>query len=191
MKSILILGISVILSSSVYAVDSKKCSNMLNDGLWKKYKYNGIGEANANAITQGTKRDGSSTASTDMSSDGTTGLLDPKYTSNVSTSQTQSTSSWGACSAFAHADQLRKDREVYIAQNQTEVLIDIARGNGEHLKVLTFYSACLPEAYSELSSKLQKTMSEAGTLPDSKTLCSSIDNIISQSNELKSKCAPI
>lgn len=190
MKSILFLGILVI-SSSAFAVDSRKCSNMLNNGLWKKYKYGGVGEYNINAMTQGTKRDGSSTASSDVSTEGTTAISDPKYTSNVSTSQTQSFSSWGECSAFAKTKELRKDREMYVAQNETEVLIDVARGGGEHMKVLTFYSACSPEAYPELSAKLQKAIGESESIPDSKFLCASIDKIITQSSELKSKCASI
>ena len=191
MKSILFFGIIAVMSTSAFAVDSRKCSSMLNNGLWKKYKYGGVGESNINAMTQGTKRDGSSTASSDMSTEGTTAISDPKYTSNVSTSQTQSLSSWGECSAFAKTKEMRKDREIYVAQNETEVLIDVARGDGEHLKVLTFYSACSPEAYKELSAKLQKSVGESETMPDSKSICASIDRIISQSSDLKSKCASI
>lgn len=191
MKSILFFGILAVISTSAFAVDSRKCSNMLNNGLWKKYKYGGVGESNINAMSQGTKRDGSSTASSDVSTEGTTAISDPKYTSNVSTSQTQSLSSWGECSAFAKTKELKKDREIYVAQNQTEVMIDIARGEGEQLKVLTFYSACSPDAYAELSSKLQKSISQSQTMPDSKSLCASIDQIISQSADLKTKCASI
>lgn len=181
----------LILSSSAFAIDSRKCSNMLNNGMWKKYRYGGMGEYNANMITQGTKKQGSSTVSSDISTESSTAILDPKYTSNVSTSQTQSTSSWGECSAFAQAEQLKKDREVYIAQNRPEVMMDIARGTGEHLNVITFYSACAPEATAELSSKLQSTLAEEKTVPDTKTICQSIDRIISETESLKSKCVSI
>jgi hypothetical protein len=191
MKSILILAFVFFSSMSAHAIDSRKCSNMLNNGLWKKYRYGGIGEHNANMMTQGTKRDGASTVSSDVTSETTTALLDPKYSSNVSTSETQSTSSWGECSAFAHADQLRKDREVYMAQNEHEVLIDIARGSGEHLKVITFYSACFAEAYDELSIKLQKNISDSNKVLNTKEICQSIDRIISENQSLKSQCAPI
>jgi len=164
---------------------------MLNNGLWKKYRYGGIGEHNANMMTQGTKRDGASTVSSDVTSEATTALLDPKYTSNVLTSETQSTSSWGECSAFAHADQLRKDREVYMAQNEHEVMIDIARGAGEHLKVITFYSACFAEAYDELSVKLQKSIAESDKMPSTSEICQTIDRLITENNSLRSQCAPI
>ena len=190
MKSILIFGILAVVSTSAFSMDSRKCSNMLNNGMWKKYRYNGIGEAHQNALTQGSKRDGASTASSHSSSEGTTGLSDPKYYSNVSTSNTQSTSSFGECNIFAQAKDLRKDREVYMAQNKHEVMIDIARGNGEHLKVVTFYSACLPEAYSELSTRLQEHLGKTQD-QDVRSICSSIDQIISQDATLQSKCAPI
>jgi hypothetical protein len=188
MKSLLVFVILLVTSSSLYAIDSKKCSKMLNDGLWRKYRYGGMGEAYWNACTQGTKKEGSSTVTSDATTEGTTTAVDTKYTSNVWTSQTQSTSSWGECNAFAQVEQLKKDREVYMAQNEHEVLIDIARGNGEHLKVITFYSACAPEAYTELGSKLKASLSKHNALPDVKTLCNDIDLIITQSDSLKQAC---
>lgn len=161
---------------------------MLNNGLWKKYRYGGIGEAYHNACTQGTKREGSSTVLSDGTTEGSTALVDPKYSSNVSTSQTQSLSSFGECSLFAQAEQLKKDREVYIVQNEYEVMIDISRGAGEHLKVLTFYSACAPEAYEELRTKLKESLSNAQTMPTSGEICQNIDKIISSNESLKDKC---
>lgn len=161
---------------------------MLNNGLWKKYRYGGIGEAYHNACTQGTKREGSSTVLSDGTTEGSTALVDPKYTSNVSTSHTQSISSFGDCSMFAQAEQLKKDREVYIVQNEYEVMIDISRGAGEHLKVLTFYSACAPEAYEELGTKLKESLSVGKGMPSSREICQSIDLIISSNQGLKSKC---
>lgn len=162
---------------------------MLNNGLWKKYKYGGVGEANINACTQGSKREGSSTVLSDGTTEASTASVDTKYTSNVWTSQTQSTSSFGECNAFAQSEQMKKDREIYIAQNESEVLMDIARGNGEHLKVVTFYSACPPEAYKELSSNLQKLISDSEKVPNSKSICQNIDSIISKNQSLKEKCA--
>jgi hypothetical protein len=188
MKSFLVFVVMLIATSPLYAIDSKKCSNMLNNGMWRKYRYGGMGEAYWNACTQGTKKEGSSTVTSDSSTEASTTAVDTKYTSNVWTSQTQSTSSFGECSAFAQAEQLKKDREVYIAQNEHEVLIDIARGNGEHLKVITFYSACAPEAYKELSSDLQRSISGAADVPDTKTICVNIDKIISENQFLRTKC---
>jgi hypothetical protein len=188
MKFLFIFMAMTALSTSVHAVDSRKCSAMLNNGLWKNYKYGGMGEAYWNTCTQGTKREGSSRVTSDGSTETTTMMTDTKYTSNVWSSQTQSTSSFGECSAFAKAEQLKKDREMYIAQNEYEVRIDIARGSGEHLKVITFYSACAQEAYSELSTKLKKSVSEMDSMPDSKTICTKIDKIISDNQSLKDKC---
>ena len=188
MKLKFLFILTLITLSPVHAIDSQKCSAMLNNGMWKKYKYGGIGEAKLKACTQGTKQDGTSTATSDASTESTTMVVDTKYSTNVTKSQTQSTSSFGACSAFANVDQLKKDREVYIAQNEHEVLIDMARGSGEHLKVITFYSACAPEAYPELSSSLQKSISGKGQIPDIKTLCLDIDQIIAKNPSLKDKC---
>lgn len=187
MKIYLVL-IATLLTSPAFAIDSKKCSTMLNNGLFKKYTYGGIGEAYWNVCTQGTKKEGASTVTSDASTETSTMTIDTKYTSNVWTSQTQSTSSFGECSAFAQLQQLKKDREIYIAQNETEVLIDVARGHGEHLKVITFYSGCLPEAHQELSSNLQKTFSGHQTVPNSKTLASDIDAVILNSTSLKENC---
>lgn len=170
------------------AIDSAKCSALLNDGLWKKYKYMGIGESNMKACTNGTKQDGSSTAISDSTTESTTAFSDPKYTSNAYTSQTQSTSSWGECSMFANVERLKEDREVYIAQNETEVLIDLARGKGEHLKVLTFYSACLPAAYSELGRKIQLQLAKSLDNYSARTIASDLDNAIIGSVELKDLC---
>ncbi len=170
------------------AMDSAKCSALLNDGLWKKYKYMGMGESNMKACTNGTKKDGSSTATSDGTTEGTTAMSDPKYTSHVHTSQTQSTSSWGECSMFANVERLKEDRELYIAQNETEVMIDLARGKGEHLKVLTFYSACLPAAYSELGRKIQLQMARTLENYSAKTIASDLDNAINDSVELKDLC---
>lgn len=188
MKSLLVLSVMVFVTTPVFAVDSVKCSKMLNDGLYKKYTYGGIGEAFWNVCTKNSKREGSSTVTSDATTETSTMMVDTRYTSNVWTSQTQSTSSFGECSMFAQAEQLKKDREIYIAQNEPEVLIDIARGGGEHLKVITFYSACNPDAYKELSSRLQKSISESESMPDSKTICTDIDKIILKNAFLSQNC---
>lgn len=189
MKSLLVLSVMMFVSSPLFAVDSVKCSKMLNDGLYKRYTYGGVGEAFWNVCTRNSKKEGSSTVTSDATTETSTMMVDTRYTSNVWTSQTQSTSSFGDCSMFAQAEQLKKDREVYIAQNEPEVLIDIARGGGEHLKVITFYSACKPDAYKELSSSLQKSISESETVPDFKSICNDIDQIISKNDFLKANCS--
>lgn len=187
MKITFVLMLALI-SLKSYAIDSDKCSAMLNNGLWKKYKYAGIGESYYKACTNGTKKDGSSTATSDGTTEGTTAISDPKYTSNVWTSESQSTSSWGACSMFADVKRLKEDRELYIAQNEPEVLIDLARGSGEHLKVLAFYSACLPSAYNELGQKLQYQISNNNEGFTSKSISNDIDKVITTSKTLRELC---
>lgn len=187
MKMTLLL-IVLAISSQAMAIDSNKCSALLNDGLWKKYKYMGVGESNIKACTNGTKKDGSSTATSDATTESTTALSDPKYTSHAYTSQTQSTSSWGECSMFADVQRLKEDREQYIVQNESEVLIDLARGKGEHLKVLTFYSACPPTAYAELGKRIQYQMSTSINSFSPKTIASDLDNVILGSEKLKQLC---
>lgn len=90
MKIILLI---TLLSFPAFAIDSVKCSRMLNDGLYKKYKWGGMGESNANAITAETRSSGPTTATSKISTEGTTALSDPVYYTNVSRSQTQSLSS--------------------------------------------------------------------------------------------------
>lgn len=170
------------------AVDSNKCSALLNDGLWKKYKYMGVGESNMRACTNGTKKDGSSTVTSDSTVETTTAISDPKFTSHVYTSQTQITSSWGECSMFADVERMKQDRELYIAQNETEVLIDLARGKGEHLKVIAFYSACLPSSYEELGKSLKLRMSQSAEGMNSSAIAEEIDKSINANEGLRHKC---
>lgn len=132
---------------------------MLNNGLYKTYKYGGVGEAYWNAITQGSKKDGPFTVTgQSTTTEPTTMTFDPKYTTNAWTSQTQSTSSWGDCSMFALRDELRKNRKQYIDQNLNELKMEIARGEGEHLKVVVFYSACQKQAIAPISNYLRSHM---------------------------------
>lgn len=158
--------------------------------MLKKYKYGGMGEAYWQAITGGTKKDGSTKASSESSTtEPTTMLLDTKYTSNVYTSQTQSTSSWGDCSLFAIRKELKKLRKTYLAQNLNEIKIEMARGKGEHLQVLTFYSICSKEAYTPLSKSIQRNFS---IIMQNKNhvnqLINHIDTTIKESSTLQKYC---
>jgi len=192
LKKELILIICVLLPSIAFGVDSAKCSKMLNNGMWKTYKYGGMGESYFNALTQGTKKDGISKASSESSTtEPSTMMFDTKYTSNAWASGTQSTSSWGDCSLFTMRKELKEQRKIYIAQNLDELKTEMARGKGEHLKVLTFYSGCHEKAYSGISRSIQNHYEEFAEMEDEGTIkhfVHQIDRIIKDSPELNEFC---
>ena len=99
-----------LLSINSFSIDQKKCSKLLNNGLYKKYEYGGIDQP----LTKATKKHGSSKATSVTSTEGSTALLDPKYYSNITTSETQFLSSTGACSGIA-LNQIKENRRKYIA----------------------------------------------------------------------------
>lgn len=182
MKWISFLAIFLQLSSS-YAWDSAKCSKMLNDGLYKKYKFGGIGDANANAITGETKKSGSTSASSATSTEGSTALLDPKYYSNITTSEGQSTSSTGDCSLFALKER-ETFRNQYFAQNEFQIMNEIAQGGGMHIEDLAWLSLCDNDA--NLEKVLQANFSKF--LQANKNGGAIIDQIVYQDPDLKTKC---
>jgi len=186
------LLILLMTSSASFALNSSKCSEMLNKGLYKTYKYGGVGEAAYNAITEGTKKDGSTVASSESSTtEPTTATFDPKYSTNVSRSETQSSSSWGDCSLFAMREELLKQRDVYITQNYHEILNETSRGQGEHLKVIAFYSLCEDSAALKLSSALQAKFADilATTTDQSSNKYSRIvDTLILNDPMIKQSC---
>lgn len=150
MKFYFVLLIAIFPLTSI-ALDHAACSRLLNNGLYKKYEYGGIDQP----LTKATKRHGSSKGTSATSTEGTTALLDPKYWSNVSTSETQSTSSTGECNLFG-LNQLKEQRELYFSQNRDELIADIAKGYGEHLQILASYSLCDEDKYHLFNNKLQE-----------------------------------
>ena len=175
-----------LLCSSAFAMDSSKCSNLLNNGLYKKYKWHGMGEANTKAITGETKSSNFLSAISKVTTEGSTVTVDPKYSSNVSTSQSQSMSSWGDCSAFA-LEERKEQRDLYVEQNLDQIKKDMANGQGDHLEVLSWFSFCDESAKSEFNQTMQQHMSEL-LVTDSKTLNKNIDGIIKTSSSLSNKC---
>lgn len=176
-----------IFSSSAYAIDSAKCSKMLNDGLYKKYEWGGMGDYNLNAMTKESKKNGYTTASSNISTEGSTAALDPVYTSNVSTSQTQSTSSTGDCSLFALQERANQ-RDLYIAQNYDQIKKDIAKGSGEHLDALAWFSLCEDDAKNTFNHELQKNFENLFVNIDKTSLSKDIDKVIAGDAVTKSKC---
>lgn len=183
MKIILVL---FFLSSPAFAIDSAKCSRMLNDGMWKKYKWGGMGESNANAITAETRSSGPTTATSRISTEGTTAISDPVYYTNVSRSQTQSTSSWGDCSLFSLLER-KLQREQYVRQNFDQIKKDIANGDGLHMETLSWFSLCDDQAQGSFNETLQKKFDQLGSSSES-DFSKNMDQIVAASTSLTGKC---
>lgn len=174
------------LSVPAFAVDSGKCSSMLNEGLYKKYKWRGMGESNSKAITAETKSSNIVSASSKMTTEGSTASLDPKYSSNVSTSQTQASSSWGECSLFALQER-KEQRDLYVEQNLDQIKKDISSGQGNHLQTLAWFSLCEDSAQAKFNQAMQEHMSDF-LVTDSKELNKNIDGVIKGNAELSGQC---
>lgn len=151
----LLLFLILIYSSSSMALNQQACSRLLNDGLYKKYEYGGVDQP----LTKAVKRHGSSKGSSATSTEGTTALLDPKYWSNVSTSETQATSSTGECNLFG-LNRLKEQRDLYFAQNSDEIMAEIAQGRGEHVSVLASYTLCDQDKFETFGRALQMKMKD-------------------------------
>lgn len=181
-----IITLITLLSFPAFAIDSAKCSRMLNDGLYKTYKWGGMGESNAKAITAETKSSGPTTATSKISTEGTTALSDPVYYTNVSRSQTQSSSSWGDCSLFALRER-KYQRELYVRQNFDQIKKDIANGDGHHMNTLSWFSLCDDDSQNHFNETLQEKFEQLGSASDT-SLSSQIDSIIENSKALTGKC---
>lgn len=179
MKILVILLLSLC-SLSAFGIDQAKCSKLLNAGMWKTYKYAGIDQP----LTKATKDVGVSKATSVTSTEGTTAISDPKYWSNVSTSETQSTSSFGDCSLIGF-DNIKKMRDFYFDQNSTELLAQIAKGDGEFLNVLTAYSLCDDQAFFRYKNILKNNLTDIliSGKPTNK-----IDTLVGSDFELSKHC---
>ncbi len=167
------------------ALDNAKCSRMLNNGLYKTYRWQGINNRWPD-LTNETKRNGSSNAYSEFTSENSTALLDPKYSSNLSSSLTNGTSSFGDCSLIALKERTHQ-RDLYIAQNFDQIRKNIAEGRGKHLEILSYMSLCEENAQSDFNTELQSGYEEIYTSKES-TPSQSIDKIISKSKNLHKKC---
>lgn len=176
----------VLFGSPAFAIDSAKCSRMLNDGMWKNYKWGGIGESNAKAITAETKSSGPTTATSKISTEGTTALSDPVYYTNVSRSQTQSLSSWGNCSLFALQER-KEQREQYVRQNFDQIKKDIANGDGLHMETLSWFALCDDQAQASFNETLQTKFEQLGSSSES-DFSKKMDQIVADNKSLTGKC---
>jgi hypothetical protein len=173
-------------SDPALAVNSEACSKLRNHGWWRTYQYHGTGESKMNAITNGTKRDGSSKYSSDSSTENSTYTVDPGASTRISTAGTQGISSWGECSLFAK--EMKKERDFYIAQNMDELKKEIARGQGEHIQVLAFYSFCDAAALPALSSELRSDFPAIVRLRNEQEFSLKVDQLIQAKPDLRSLC---
>jgi hypothetical protein len=168
------------MGSLSFAIDMSACSRLLNDGLFRKYNYMGIDQP----ATKATKQLGTTKGTTAMTGERTTASFDPKYWTNVSSSGFQGTTSTGEC-ALLGLKELKEQRELYFAQNKTEIMEDLARGAGESLNVLALYSLCEESSYKTYSKELRTKISE---LQSSSDLGSISDQVVEENPELAKSC---
>ncbi len=169
------------------AFDSNKCSQMLNDGWFKKYKFGGLGQQYHKAVTQESKQAGSSTAATNITTEGTTALSDPGYYSNVSTSELQSTSSWGECSLFAQRT-LQKQQELYFEQNQLALIRQLALNQDSHLNALANFNLCEEKYYELFKSEIRANMKVFVDVKSGADFVIQVKNILKENSNLKIAC---
>lgn len=185
--SLVLTVILTLVSFKVLAIDSSKCSKMLNNGWLKKYEYAGIGESNANAITRATKSKGTTAAYSDVTTEGSTVISDPGYTTNTSKSQTQSTSSWGDCSAFAKI-KMQEYQEKYIDQNQAQILKQISIGSGEHLEMLAYFNICEDKVFKNFGESLQKNYLDISAEQGARDMVKEIKSVLKSDKNLQKSC---
>lgn len=183
----IMLGAIILFSLNCKALDDLKCSQMLNEGWFKKYKFGGIGEGYRKPLTQETKSSGSTTAFSNSSTEGTTAVSDPGYTSNIWTSETQSTSSWGECS-LAELKLLQKQQIAYYEQNKFSLEREIAFGDGGHLESLADFNLCAKKSITNFKNKLKENFSEISELKSSTEKVLKIKFILKSDSELAKIC---
>lgn len=83
--------------------------------------------------------------------------LTSQATFQSSTSTTSYVSSTGDCAAFAKAEE---ERIEYVAQTMTELKMEAADGQGEHVTALAKLYGCSPSAQSEFSNSLKNNYSK-------------------------------
>jgi hypothetical protein len=162
---------------------------MINKGSFKEYKYLGGGEGQSSATSQGTRHDGSTKASSQSSSEQSTGSFDPKVTTNNTVSSTQYSSSFGDCDSFA-LNTIRQERDNYIALNTDELKKEIAVGHGQFLSMLDDYTLCTDQALPELNEQLRQNFN--GLIDQSSaTMSKKIMSIIGSDSKLRETCDTI
>ena len=173
------------IACSSYCLDYVKCSRMLNNGLYKTYRWQGINNRGPD-MTAETKKNGSSHAYSDISTENSTADLDPKYTSNFLSSMAGGTFSSGDCSLLALSER-KNQRDLYITQNFAQVRKEIAEGHGPHVETLAYMSLCDEDAQTEFDMTLQSSFEELYSSKAS-NVGTAIDKIINSAPGLNQKC---
>lgn len=180
LKNALILFVILSSAQLAQAWNTSGCSSMINNGWFKKYKYQGVDGAGGKATTKDNFKGTSAT-----STEGSTASVDPKVWSNRSTSAAQYSSSWGKCSLFG-INEIRENREKYFVQNKDQILKDIAAGQGDHVEVLASFSFCNDNAIPAYGTQLQKHIGKL--ISPTATYNQALDEIIGTDAYLSENC---
>jgi hypothetical protein len=180
-----IISVSFFVSITAHGWDSNRCKALLNDGLFKKYDYAGLDISYASA--DASHKDGTTKGSFHVTGEQTTTTFDPKFWVHESSSIGGFTTSTGPCKAIG-LNEIRQQRELYFAQNKTEIFKEIAKGRGEHLRVLSGYSLCEDSAVDHFSETIQSRMKEFIETPETRPYGIIIDDAIKQDESLKASC---
>lgn len=182
MRTLVFVFSVMIFSFSAQAINLSACSGLLNKGWYKTYKYMGIDQP----ATKATKAQGTTKGSSAITTEASTASLDPKYWSNVSTSNTQSISSYGQCSALGMLE-LKEKRELYFVQNRDIIEEEMSQGKGLHLEVLALFALCDEDAQPVFRQLLQRNTArflEVKNLGYGHEL----DQLIQSESSLKGRC---
>jgi hypothetical protein len=162
---------------------------MLNQGTWKTYRYQGIGEGQSSATSQGTRKEGSFKTSSESETESTTSSVDPGVTTKYSVSTGQYSTSEGDCDSFA-LNTIREERDHFIVLNSEELKKEIAVGSGDFLAVLDQYTLCNDEALPALHAKLRQDFD--GIVDQSPAgMSKKIMTIIGSDSKLRTACDTI
>ncbi len=181
MKPIVLLFF-VLFAFNAHGYDDKRCFKFYTKNGMRKYDYFG------DFSTEASKKYGSSKATSQSTTQGTTMAVDPMVYTGQSTSAVQFLSSWGECS-FIGLNNEQLLRESYIARNLNEIKQDVAMGDGEHLQALFVLSGCDDRLSAEFNKALQQNFDRLDRV-DNETFWFSIemDDVLSRDQVLATSC---
>ena len=178
----LLVLLAFTIASDAFALDPKKCfAVQASYGMFRKYEFPGYSSSEYM-----TKKHGTFGGTTEQSSQGTTGALDPGFstTGNV-VSVLQFTSSEGGCSYFSRLEQKKHD---YLARNREGFLMDGSFGRGRHLRTVYHLSHCKDGGLAQFNKAVQQNYSELSSTVGNEALIDKIDAIIRQDESLQALC---
>ena len=178
----LLVLLGFIIASDAFALDPKKCfAVQASYGMLRKYEFPGYSSSEYM-----TKKHGTFGGSTEQSSQQSTGMIDPGFTTTGNIVSTlQFTSSDGGCSYFSKLKQKKRD---YLARNRDGFLMDGSFGRGRHLRTVYHLSHCKDGGMMQFSKAVQANYSELSATENDEALINKIDSIISQDSTLQGLC---